>query len=522
MTDTPQANPTPEFEWTRRHVVALIVLCLAALLDTLDVTVVNVAMPAIRNSLGFSEGGLAWMVNAYMVPFGGFLLLAGRVGDMLGRRRVLLAGTGVFTVASAASGLAPNATVMVITRAAEGLAAAFVVPMTLALLASLFPAGSARNRAFGVWGGISATAGTLGLIFGGLLVSSIGWRWIFFVNVPVGVLVMILATRALPPDVSHGRQHGFDAIGALTVTAGASLLAYAIVRDAWHTPATVASFAGAAVLLGYFVIHELLVASDPLLPMSLWRNPSVTGANVIGVLFSSAIFAMFYSTTLYMQQVLHYSALRTGLAYIPLGLAILITAGISPQVVRALGVRLTSVLGAVIAVAGLVLFTRVPAGGHLVTDVIVPETVVGLGGGLVLIPTSIAAMSGVPATRSGVASALLNASRQLGGALGLATISTIVTNRTAAFITSGVSVPVAMTDGFHAGFAASAGLVAASVLAAAALLREDGRGDRVNLVELQAAGALSRLPVAPRGRRHGFRLEDVDVARGPVDLAIAL
>src|SRR6516162_861059 len=359
------------FTWTRTHVLALAVLCLAALLDTIDVTVVNVAMPAIRNSLGFSEGGLAWMVAAYMVPFGGFLLLGGRTGDLLGRRRVLLAGTGVFAVASLGSALAPSATVMVITRAIEGLAAAFVVPMTLAMLTSVFPAGPARNRACAVWGGVSAAAGTLGLILGGVLVSALGWRWIFLVNVPVGAIVMVSALRVLPPDGPRRRGaraglRGFDLGGAVSVTAGASLLAYAVVQTTshpWGSPLTIGLLAAAAALIGYFVIHERFVASDPLMPLSLWRNHSVTGANVVSALLSSAIFAVFYATTLYMQQVLHYSALRTGLAYVPFGLSILVAAGIAPAVVTAAGIRVTTVAGSAVSLAGLVLLARVPASG---------------------------------------------------------------------------------------------------------------------------------------------------------------
>jgi EmrB/QacA subfamily drug resistance transporter len=488
--------PAPEtpFRWTRQHVTALVVLCLAALLDTVDVTVVNVAMPTIRNALHFSEGGLAWMVNAYMVPFGGFLLLAGQAGDLLGRRRVLLAGTGLFTVASLASGLAPNATVMIITRAAEGLAAAFVVPMTLAMLSSVFPAGPGRNRAFAVWGGVSAAAGTLGLILGGLLVSALGWHWVFFINIPVGVFVMAAAVRALPADTrqASATRRRFDVIGALSATTGASLLAYSVVQTGshpWGSGRTIGLLAGAAVLLGYFVIHERFVAAEPLMPMSLWRNRSVSGANVVAALQSSAVFAMFYATTLYMQQVLHYSALRTGFAYVPLGVSILLAAGMGPALVPRLGVRITSVVGSLIALTGLALFARIPVDGHALTDVIVPAVVVGIGTGMVFIPASIAALAGVPAARSGVASALLNVSRQLGGALGLAVISTIITSRTTGLLSSGHAVPVALTAGFRSGFAVSAGLMAATVLAAAVLLRDDGRGQSVNLVELQTAGA---------------------------------
>jgi EmrB/QacA subfamily drug resistance transporter len=481
------------FSWTRGHVLALVVLCLAALLDTIDVTVVNVAMPAIRGSLHFSEGGLAWMVDAYMVPFGGFLLLGGRTGDLLGRRRVLLGGTALFAAASLGSALAPSAAVMIVTRAAEGLAAAFVVPMTFAILSAVFPAGPARNRAFAVWGGVSAAAGTLGLILGGVLVTAAGWRWIFLVNVPVGAVVMLAALRVLPRDGAtatavRGRR-GFDLGGAVSVTAGASLLAYAVARTSgasWGSVETIALLSGAAALIGYFAIHERFVAASPLLPMSLWRNRSVTGANVVSALLASAMFAVFYATTLYMQEVLGFSALRTGLAYVPFGLSILVAAACAPALVSLAGIRAVSVAGSVVALGGLVLLARVPASGHLLADIVVPTVIVGLGGGLVIVPTSIAAMSGVAADRHGVAAALLNVSRQLGGALGLAVISAIVASTTTRFTAAGDGAPAALTAGFHAGFAVSAVLTAVAAATAAVALREGGRGQRINLLELQA------------------------------------
>jgi len=484
-------TPPAAFVWTRRHVLALVVLCLAALLDTIDVTVVNVAMPAIRESLHFSESGLSWMVNAYLVPFGGFLLLGGRAGDLLGRRRVLVAGTAAFALASLGSALAPSAGVMVGTRAAEGLAAAFVVPMTLALLSSVFPAGPGRNRAFAVWGGVSAAAGTLGLILGGVLVTAVGWRWIFLVNLPVGALVVAAALRLLPADGPGPAlsRAGFDVGGALSVTAGTSLLAYAVVQTGshpWGSAGTIALLAVAAALIGYFLIHERFVATSPLMPLALWRNRSVAGANLVSALLATALFAVFYSTTLYMQQVLHYSALRTGLAYVPFGLSILVAAAFAPALVTLAGIRWTTIAGALTSVIGFALLARIPADGHLLTDIIGPTVAVGLGGGLMIVPTSIAAMSGVATAGHGVSSALLNVSRQLGGALGLAVISAVVASATARSAAAGHGSPVALTAGFHAGFAISAALAVVSVLTAAALLREEGRGERVNLIELQA------------------------------------
>jgi EmrB/QacA subfamily drug resistance transporter len=474
------------------------VLCLASLLDTIDVTVVNVAMPAIKSALGFSESGLAWMVDAYMVPFGGFLLLGGRTGDVLGRRRVLVAGTGLFTLASLGSALAPSTGVMIATRAVEGLAAAFVVPMTLAILGSVFPAGPARNRAFGAWGGVSAGSGTLGLVLGGVLVSALGWRWIFLVNLPVGAIVVAAALRVLPDDRPVRRERlsmaRFDALGALSVTGGASLLAYAVAQTTshgWGSARTGLLLCAAAVLLGYFVIHEWRVAADPLLPLSLLRVRGVAPANIVSALLSCAFFAIFYLTTLYMQQVLHFSALRTGLAYLPFGVSILVAASLAPLLVSLGGIRVACAVGSLVSGCGLVLLARVPAAGHLLTDVIVPLVIVGLGGGSVVVSTSVAAMSGVEPARHGVASALLNVTRQLGGALGLAVIATIATSVTARSTAAGHPVStaptsMALTSGFHAGFAVSAGLVLAGLVASLVLFGEDGRGERLNMIELQA------------------------------------
>jgi predicted MFS family arabinose efflux permease len=333
-------------------------------------------------------------------------------------------------------------------------------------------------------------------VVGGALVSAAGWRWIFLINIPVGLIVIVAALRVLPADSPReggaaASRRGFDLGGAVSVTAGASLLAYAVAQTsshAWGSGRTVGLLCAAAALAGYFVVHEAReerAGRAPLMPLSLWRNRSVAGANVVSALMSSAMFAVFYSTTLYMQQVLHYSALRTGLAYVPFGLSILVAAAAAPALVSLAGIRATSILGSAVSLAGLVLLARVPVSGHLVTDIILPTIIVGLGAGAVIVPTSVAAMSGVAADRHGVASALLNVSRQLGGALGLAAIATVVASFATRSAAAGNAAPAALTAGFHAGFAVSALLVVGSVVVAAALLREDGRGQRVNLIALQ-------------------------------------
>ena len=338
---------------------------------------------------------------------------------------------------------------------------------------------------------MSAAAGTLGLILGGVLVTAVGWRWIFLVNIPVGAVVVAAALRLLPADAADFRpgaaisgaaisgaaisgaaisgaavgpdgsrkRGGFDVGGAISVTAGTSLLAYAVVQTGshgWGSARTVVLLAVAAALIGCFLLHEQFVASSPLMPLALWRNRSVSGANVVSALVASALFAVFYSTTLYMQQVLHYSALRTGLAYVPFGLSILVAAGVAPALVALAGIRWTTIAGALVALAGFGLLIRIPADGHLLTDIIGPTVAVGLGAGLMIVPTSIAAMSGVAADRHGVASALLNVSRQLGGALGLAVISTVVASSTVRSAAAGHSTAVALTTGFRTGFLVSA------------------------------------------------------------------
>jgi predicted MFS family arabinose efflux permease len=334
-------------------------------------------------------------------------------------------------------------------------------------------------------------------VVGGALVSAAGWRWIFLINIPVGLIVIVAALRVLPADPApsprDGRaaRRGFDLGGAVSVTAGASLLAYAVAQTSSHargSARTIVLLCGAAALIGYFVVHEAREEREgraPLMPLSLWRNRSVAGANIVSALLASAMFAVFYSTTLYMQQVLHYSALRTGLAYVPFGLSILVAAAAAPALVSLAGIRVTSILGSAVSLAGLVLLARVPVSGHLLTDIILPTVIVGLGAGAVIVPTSVAAMSGVTADRHGVASALLNVSRQLGGALGLAVIATVVASFAARSPAAGNAPPAALTAGFHAGFAVSAALVAVSVVTAATLLREDGRGQRINLIALQ-------------------------------------
>lgn len=460
------------FVWTRKHVLALAALCLAQALDGIDATVVNVALPVIRNELGFAIADLSWVVNAYMMVFGGFLLLGGRLGDLLGHRNVLLGGIGLFTVASLMAGLAQNAGTLIGARAVQGLGAAFIAPMTLALIALLFPEGRARSRAFAIWGAVTGVSTALGLIAGGLLADGPGWRWIFFINLPIGALLLVAMGRLLPAGAPVRVRGRFDLIGAVTSTAGVALLAYAVLQS-WDSARTIGLLLGALVLLGYFAFHEVHVAKEPLVTFALFRNRSVSGANLIQVLRGGAMFGVFYFVTLYLQEVLGYSALQTGFAYVPLTLILIAAAGLGPVLIRRVGAPLVIAIGSLITAGGLLLFAGASPQGDLVKDVLLPTVVTGLGFGISVVPLTNAALAGVPSRHSGVAPALLNVSAQLGGALGLAVLSSLAVSRTTAELQAGATAEVALTEGFRFGYTISAVLMAVTVAVALVVLRRE-------------------------------------------------
>ncbi|SEP53562.1 MFS transporter [Amycolatopsis saalfeldensis] len=480
----PSAEVEP-FVWTAKHTVVLAVLCAAQVLDGIDVTVVNVALPSIGHQLGFSPDTLSWIVNAYMVTFGGFLLLGGRAGDLLGRRKVFLGGLALFVVTSLVAGLTRDAGLLVGARAVQGLAAALIAPMTLALIASHFPVGKGRDRAFVLWGAAYGLSSALGLVLGGLLVNGPGWRWIFLINVPIAAVLFVAALRNLRPDRPARRHQRFDFVGAVTSTAGVGLLAYGVLSAStggWGSARTVVVLIAAVLLLSYFVVHETRIAREPLVTFSLFRERSLAGANIVTALRGAAMFALFYFATLYQQQVLGYSALKTGLAYLPLTLILVVASGVGPMLVQRIGIRFVLFGGALVAAAGLLWFTQITPDGSLMWSVIAPSVVVALGFAIMVVPSTVAALTGVPQAHTGIASAMLNVSLQVGGALGLAALSTVATSKTA-----GRAGSEALVDGFVFAFIAAAALMVVTAIVALFLFREDGRGGKVDVIALQKA-----------------------------------
>jgi len=492
--------PASTFQWHKAAWIALAILCLAQLVDTIDVTIVNVTLPAIKNGLGFSETGLQWVVNAYTVFYGGFILLGGRVGDLAGRRRVFMISVTVFTAASLASGLAPDAGSLIASRSVQGLAAAFMSPATLAILASTFPEGVARNKAVAIWGTVSGVGGGLGVVIGGLLTSGPGWRWVFFINVPIGAAILILSPLFLQPGRAQAGPRRFDLGGAVTATGGAGLLAYALVENGsflWR----MIFFAAALLLIVAFVITESR-ATDPLVPFAMFRNRAVAGANIVAPLIGASTFAMFFFISLYEQQVLGYSALGTAVVYLPLTGAFIVGSGLSPQIVPKMGVRGGLVIGSALAAIGLVLLARLKPDVSIGISVIMPSVIIGIGLGLTFVPLSLASVSRVERGATGLASGMMNATRLVGGALGLALIVGIAIDRASHLLPGRsltkaadlLSAPhlssaskAALVSGFHFGFLVAAALLALAAVTAAVVFRKEGRGEAVNMMEIMNA-----------------------------------
>jgi EmrB/QacA subfamily drug resistance transporter len=457
---------------------ALALLAAAQFVVILDASIVNVALPSIGADLQFSQENLSWVVNAYVLVFGGFLLLGGRMADLLGRRRLFMIGLVLFALASLAGGLAQNEAQLIIARAVQGLGAALLSPAALSLVTVLFEEGAERNKAMGVWGAVAGSGGAVGVLLGGMLTEWAGWEWVLFVNVPVGLAAAALATRLLPESRTEGHRH-FDFAGAVSVTAGLSLLVYTLVdaeSAGWGSTQTLGLGALSLALIGAFYVIERR-SKAPLMPFpGIFRIRTITGINVSAVLIAAALFSMFFFISLYMQQVLGFSALEAGLAYLPLAVGIIITAGASAGLVTRFGFKPVLVSGLIVTAAGLIWFSQVSAGGSYVGDILFPSLLAAVGLGLAFVSMTVAAVSGVEAHEAGLASGLINTSQQIGGALGLAVLATVANGRTSDALAEGQQMPSALTEGFQAAFAVGAGLAIAGAILAMILV--SGRASR--------------------------------------------
>jgi len=458
---------------TRTRWLALIVLCLGDLMIVLDTTIVNVALPSIREDLGFSQASLAWVLNAYTLTFGGFLLLGGRLGDLFGHRRMFLAGIGLFTAASAACGVAQSQAFLVGARAVQGLGGAVVAAVALSLIMTLFTEPGERAKAMGVIGFVAAGGGSIGVLLGGILTDSFDWHWNFLVNLPVGIAVIVASLLVIPGG--RGRSTGgLDVAGAVTVTSSLLLAVYAIVNGneaGWTSAQTLVMLGVAGALLATFLVIESRVDS-PLMPLRLFKLRNVATANVVGVLWSAAMFAWFFLSALYLQLVLGYSPLQVGLAFLPANVIMAVfSLGLSAKLVMRFGIRSPIVGGMTLVAIGLALFARAPVDGNFLVDVLPSMLLLGVGAGMALNPVLLAAMSDVAPEESGLASGVVNTAFMMGGALGLAVLASLATSRTDSLTASGESTLDALTGGYQAAFVVGALFAAVAAVVGAVVLR---------------------------------------------------
>lgn len=469
MTDTLDNN--------RKRWLALMVLCLGVLMIVLDTTIVNVALPSIRTDLGFTETSLVWVVNAYMLTFGGFLLLGGRLGDLYGHRRIFLVGLVLFTLASLACGIANSQGVLIAARAVQGLGGAVVSAVALSLIMNIFTEPADRAKAMGVYGFVCAGGGSIGVLLGGLLTSTLSWHWIFLVNLPIGVAVYALCIALLPAARGHAHGEKLDVAGAVAVTLSLMLAVYAIVNGneaGWRSTQTLGLLGAAVVLMVLFIGIESKV-QHPLMPLGLFRLRSVSVSNVVGVLWAAAMFAWFFISALYMQLVLGYTPMQIGLAFLPANLIMAVfSLGVSAKLVMRFGIRKPLAVGLWLAALGLALFARAPVNGSFAVDVLPGMLLLGLGAGMALNPLLLAAMSEVSPTESGLASGVVNTAFMMGGALGLAVLASAAVARTSAMAAAGAQVPLALTGGYNLAFLIGAVFAAVAGLLGAVLLRTAG------------------------------------------------
>ncbi|MCW3026839.1 MAG: Drug resistance transporter, EmrB/QacA subfamily [Solirubrobacterales bacterium] len=476
--------------------LALLLLAMTQFVIVIDASIVNIALPSIGRALSFSQADLSWVVNAYTLTFGGFLLLGGRLADLMGRRRMFIVGLLLFSVASLVGGLAQSEPWLLAARAVQGMGGAIVSPAALSIITTTFADGEERNRAFGVWGAVAGAGGAAGVLLGGVLTSGLNWRWVLFVNVPIGLLCAFLAPRVLLESRAEMQKRSFDVPGAITVTAGLSLLVYALVdavNVGWGSAATLTKIAGALILLVLFVAIEMRQRA-PLMPLSIFRLRTLRGADTVALLIGMSLFSMFFFVSLYMQQVLHYSALKAGVSYLPLAFGIILSAGAASAGVTRFGFKPVLLTGLLFVAGGLFWFSRVPTtGGSFAADVLGPSLLAAIGLGLSFVPVTIAAVTGTRPHEAGLASGLVNTAQQVGGALGLAILATVANSRTKDLMhAGGHDLAFALTKGFERAFLVGTGFALIGALLTIVMISSrDSRSHSESARQGQPAAAAS-------------------------------
>jgi EmrB/QacA subfamily drug resistance transporter len=469
ITDAMSTNASPRRRW-----IALVVLCVGVLMIILDSTIVNVALPSIQSDLGFSQSSLAWVVNSYLITFGGLLLLAGRLGDLMGRKRIFMIGLAVFTVASLLCGLAQSQGLLIGARFVQGVGGAMTSAVILGMIVTMFPEPREQAKAIGVYSFVAAAGASIGLLAGGVLTQAINWHWIFFVNIPIGVVTALLAVRLVERDDGIGLGGGADVLGAGLLVSALMLGVYAIVEATsygWASSHTLGFGFTALALLGGFIIRESRTL-NPLVPLRIFRSRNTSGANLIAALMVAGMFGMFFLGALYLQRVLGYDALEIGLAFLPVAVLIgALSLGLSARLNMRFGARATLLPGLVLILAGLLLFARAPVGGSYLIDILPVMVLLGIGAGLCFPSLMTLAMSDATASDSGLASGLINTTTQVGGALGLAVLATLSTTRTSSLLAGGDASASALTSGFHLAFVIGSGLVVAAIAVGATVLQ---------------------------------------------------
>jgi EmrB/QacA subfamily drug resistance transporter len=488
--------PAAESRPDRRRWYTLALVVAAQFMVVLDVAIVNVALPSIKTDLGFTQESLQWVITAYAIIFGGTLLLGGRMSDLLGRRRLFMAGLVIFTTASLLNGLAWSEGSLITFRAIQGLGAALLSPAALSILTTTFEEGRERNLALGVWGAASGSGGAAGVLLGGVLTSAFGWSWIFFVNIPVGVLLLVLAPVLVRESRAALNHRHFDAAGAAAITSGLMLLVYAMTRatqHGWATATTIGLLAASAALIVAFVVIEVR-SKAPLLPMRIFRLRTLAASNATSLLVAAALFSQFFLLTLYMQQVLHYSALKTGIAYIPLTLSIVLVSAVAQGLVTRVGIRPVLPVGLLLSSAAIVLYARLPVDGHYFWDLFPAFLLSGIGLALSFVPMVIGGLTGVKQSDAGVASGLFNTSQQIGGAIGVAVATTIATTFTTRFVDDHAGSTLvggnALTHGFEIAFYVLAALMLLGAVIAATFIESKPAAPQEEVADIQPELAL--------------------------------